>query len=207
MPSVDFLTKSQRSERMAKIRSSGTKPEIKIAKALRQAGFRFREQVRSIAGKLDFAHRKRKMAIFVHECFWHGHSCQGERVSATRPAFWSQKIAANKRRDARNIRWLRAERWKMVVVWECRIRSFSGLARETRRILREWNADAPDQVKKTARSLRSSYNCLNGNADIYRHRGVHRLFHFFPFGEKRIDPPDLFICPAKTRYPGIKARI
>lgn len=112
MPSVDFLTKSQRSERMAKIRSSGTKREIKSAKALRKAGLRFREQVRSIAGKPDFAHRKRKMAIFVHGCFWHGHSFQA-RGSATRPAVWSQTLAVNKRRDARNIGgfWQKAGKW------------------------------------------------------------------------------------------------
>ena len=137
---MDFLTKAQRSERMAKIRGSGTKPEIKLAKTLREAGLRFRQQVQGIPGKPDFAHRTAKMAVFVHGCFWHGHACQGGRIPATNSEFWRQKIVTNKRRDARNVRRLRASGWKVVVVWECRIRSRPALARETRRIVREWES-------------------------------------------------------------------
>ena len=50
------------------IRSKDTKPELMLKKAIRDLGFLYHPK---IVGKLDFAHRKKKVAVFVHGCFWH----------------------------------------------------------------------------------------------------------------------------------------
>ena len=64
----------------------------------------------------------RRVVVEVRGCFWHGHkACQRGRVPKTRSAFWTEKIAANRARDARNAKALRALGWKVVVAWECRV--------------------------------------------------------------------------------------
>ena len=135
---MDFLTKLQRSERMSRIRSKGTKPEITLAAAMRSTGHKFDEQATDIEGTPDLVHRRRKIAIFIHGCFWHGHSCRGEKVIRTNSEYWSTKIATNKRRDNKIVRRLRNVGWKVLIVWECRIRGRSTLSREIVRISREW---------------------------------------------------------------------
>jgi DNA mismatch endonuclease (patch repair protein) len=44
-------------------------------------------------------------------------------VPATRPEFWADKRRETKKRDARNIRELKAAGWKVLVVWECQSKS------------------------------------------------------------------------------------
>lgn len=70
-----------------------------------------RSPVRADSGRLlrvkvDFVFAKRKLAIFVDGCFWHG--CpQHATWPASRSAWWRRKILGNKRRDARVTRALR----------------------------------------------------------------------------------------------------
>jgi DNA mismatch endonuclease (patch repair protein) len=65
----------------------------------------------------DFVFPKRRLAVFVDGCFWHG--CPKH---ATRPrgnaAFWRRKLAANKARDRRVNRVLRAAGWRVLRIWE-----------------------------------------------------------------------------------------
>jgi DNA mismatch endonuclease (patch repair protein) len=125
---------------MSRIRSSGTKPEVALEGALRKRGLRFSTQVGGIVGTPDFANKRRKIVVFVHGCFWHGHSCQGDRVPERCSQYWADKIVVNRRRDRRNTRKLRADGWKVLTVWECRIRSKSGLLREAQRVARAFSA-------------------------------------------------------------------
>lgn len=60
--------------------------------------------------------------LFVHGCFWHGHTCHLFRLPATRRDFWASKIAANKARDARSFEALSARGWRTLTLWECAIR-------------------------------------------------------------------------------------
>ena len=134
---MDFLTPAQRSERMSRIRGSGTKPELILAKELRQIGMRFRQQAKGIAGKPDFANKSKRVAIFVNGCFWHGHLCQKGRIPKTNSSFWAEKILANRKRDRRNARYLRVSGWIVITVWECRIKKKTLLEKEILRIRRE----------------------------------------------------------------------
>lgn len=113
-----------RSQMMARIRSTNTKPELVLRKALHATGFRFRLHVRSLPGCPDVVMRKYRCAIFVHGCFWHGHEgCRNFRIPKTRSEFWSGKIASNRNRDRRSIDALLGDGWRVLVVWECATRS------------------------------------------------------------------------------------
>ena len=117
---VDVLTAAQRSRCMSRIRSKNTRPELAVRKVLKQLGLRFSIHRKTLAGKPDIVLSNRKIAIFVHGCFWHTHHCRyGRVVPATNREFWRKKRARNTERDKRNIRELRKQGWKVFTVWEC----------------------------------------------------------------------------------------
>lgn len=123
---VDTLTPAQRSARMALVRSRDTKPEIHVRRLVHQMGYRYRLHRRDLPGTPDLAFPSRRKAIFVHGCFWHGHKCRmGDRLPKSRVQFWSRKIAENAARDKRQLRKLRYQGWKALVIWECQL---SGVA-------------------------------------------------------------------------------
>ncbi|MCW1432016.1 very short patch repair endonuclease [Novosphingobium sp. JCM 18896] len=119
---VDTLTPAQRSERMSRIRSRDTKPEVALRRELHRLGFRFRLHGKHLAGKPDIVLPKYRTVIFVHGCFWHRH--QGCKVATTPKSnteFWIEKFNRNVERDGRNLEQLRNEGWNVIVVWECEI--------------------------------------------------------------------------------------
>lgn len=133
---MDTLTPEQRSARMSLVKSADTQPEWTLRRLVHGMGFRYRLHPRSIFGKPDIANATRKIAIFVHGCFWHRHDCpQGRRTPKSRVAFWSEKFARNVERDRRVQRGLRNAGWRTLIVWECELREPSRLRRRLRRFL------------------------------------------------------------------------
>ena len=118
---ADIMTPAQRSERMSRIRSQDTKPEMLVRRFLHGEGFRFRLHVRDLPGRPDLVLPKYSAVVFVEGCFWHGHSCQKGRIPGTNPVFWQSKVAANQARDKRNHRLLRREGWRVIRIWECQL--------------------------------------------------------------------------------------
>lgn len=117
---VDVLTKEQRSFNMSQIRDKNTKPEIIIRSMVYRLGFRFRLHDKSLPGKPDIVLPRHKKVIFVHGCFWHLHNCKYGRVKpATNADFWQAKRLSNKLRDKRNLAELRKTGWKILIIWEC----------------------------------------------------------------------------------------
>jgi DNA mismatch endonuclease (patch repair protein) len=113
-----------RSALMGRVRQRGTKPEIEVAVTLRALGARYRLNVRSLPGSPDFANKSNKWAVFVHGCFWHRHrGCHRATTPTNNRDFWLDKFAANRRRDARSIRALRAMGYRVAIIWECRATS------------------------------------------------------------------------------------
>jgi DNA mismatch endonuclease (patch repair protein) len=108
---------------MSGIKGKNTSPEVLVRKALHARGFRFRIHVNNLPGKPDLVLPKYKAVIFVHGCFWHGHSCRYFKVPKTRQEFWLDKIGKNQSRDYKNLMLLRAEKWRVLVVWECAVRA------------------------------------------------------------------------------------
>ena len=98
----DIYSKSKRSEIMSKISDKETKPEILVRKFLFSKGFRFRKNVKELLGKPDIVLPKYKTVVFIHGCFWHGHSCKRGALPETNHKFWQEKINKNIERDSRN---------------------------------------------------------------------------------------------------------
>lgn len=121
---VDTLTPAQRSERMSRIRSTNTKPEVALRKALHRLGLRFRLHGTRLPGKPDIVLPKYRTAIFVHGCFWHRHEgCKVATTPKSNTAFWLDKFERNVARDAAAVVELQAAGWQVLVVWECDLRS------------------------------------------------------------------------------------
>jgi len=120
----DIYTKSKRSEIMSHVKNRRTAPEEKVAGLLRKLRVRYRRNVKSLPGQPDFVVSSVKTVIFVHGCFWHGHSdCKRAKLPETNKAFWKGKIAKNRSRDARTARLLRKRGWHVMTIWQCRLRN------------------------------------------------------------------------------------
>lgn len=105
---------------MSRVRGKDTRPELRVRSYLHAAGLRYVLHDGRLPGKPDLVFPSRRIAIFVHGCFWHGHEgCRKATIPATRTDFWRDKIEANKSRDARVRSELEAAEWGVVVVWEC----------------------------------------------------------------------------------------
>lgn len=120
----DVFSKQKRSEVMSRIRGKGNKDtEVALAKLFRAYHITGWRRHYAIEGKPDFAFPKHKLAVFVDGCFWHG--CPKH---ATQPkgnaSFWATKLAANKERDRKVNRALRAKGWKVLRIWEHDLRVF-----------------------------------------------------------------------------------
>lgn len=112
-----------RSAQMALVRGRDTKPEMRVRKALHAAGLRYRLHVRSLPGVPDLVFPSRRVALFVHGCFWHRHpGCKAARLPKSRLEFWGPKLAKNVERDKRNRAALKAAGWKVMEIWECETR-------------------------------------------------------------------------------------
>ena len=125
---TDVFTPEQRSAVMARIKGRDTGPERAVRRLLTGMGLRYRLQRRDLPGRPDLALGPRRVAVFVHGCFWHGHDCpRGSRKPKANAEFWAAKIARNRARDARSVDELAACGWRALVVWECELRDEAGL--------------------------------------------------------------------------------
>jgi DNA mismatch endonuclease (patch repair protein) len=118
----DVVDAATRSRMMSGIRSTNTRPELVLRKALHRLGFRYTLHAKNIPGKPDMSFPSRKAVIFVHGCFWHGHDCRFFKLPQTRPDFWQAKIDRNRRRDDIVAAQLRSAGWRQLIVWECALR-------------------------------------------------------------------------------------
>ena len=121
---AEKINPETRSRMMAGIRGKDTRPEMTVRSYLHRIGFRFRLHRRSMPGSPDLVLPRWNAAIFVHGCFWHGHSgCRYFRLPKTRKVFWEAKINANTVRDVAAVLALSESGWRVAVVWECALRN------------------------------------------------------------------------------------
>jgi DNA mismatch endonuclease (patch repair protein) len=132
---MDKLAPERRSENMRQIRGKDTAPELAIRRLCRELGFTgYRIHRKDLPGKPDLAWIGRKLAVFVHGCFWHGHDCaEGIRKPKSNRGYWIPKIERNQQRDAENIAALRATGWKVLVIWECELDEQGRLSKRLRK--------------------------------------------------------------------------
>ena len=122
-----------RSEVMARIRGRDTSPELALRKELHARGARFRVEYRIPGvGRVDIAFTRRRLAIFVDGCFWHGCPEHGV-MPKSNVAFWRDKLDGTRARDAKQVLVLQAMGWSVIRVWEHDLES--DLASVTRTVL------------------------------------------------------------------------
>lgn len=129
--SRDTLTGPERSERMRRVRSKNTKPEIRVRRLVHGMGYRYRLHGKDLPGRPDLVFRPRRKVIFVHGCFWHRHGgCAKNRLpkSPERREYWRTKLNGNARRDKLVQATLRDMGWRVLVVWECETTDLDHLA-------------------------------------------------------------------------------
>lgn len=121
---MDDKTPSQRSRNMARIRGKDTKPEETVRKYLHKSGLRYRKNDKRYPGKPDIVLPKYKTIIFVNGCFWHQHKdCKYAAVPKSNEQYWLPKLKHNVERDEEQIRAVEKLGFKVIVVWECELKT------------------------------------------------------------------------------------
>jgi DNA mismatch endonuclease (patch repair protein) len=116
-------TTAEISMRMARVRRTGTAPEVRVRQYLSNLGLRYRVKNRNLPGAPDLANRSNKWVVFCHGCFWHRHdACTKATMPKTNESFWRLKFAANVARDARVTELLTKLGYTVVTIWECQTR-------------------------------------------------------------------------------------
>ena len=120
---ADVHDKVTRSYNMSQIRATNTKPEMLVRKFLHAQGFRYKLHDKKLPGKPDIVLPKHKTVILIHGCFWHGHAnCKYYVIPKTRTDWWMNKITGNQANDTKAIKALKKDGWKIIMVWECRLK-------------------------------------------------------------------------------------
>lgn len=105
---------------MSLVRAKNTKPEMIVRRLVHSLGYRYRLHDRRMPGAPDLVFSTRHAVIFVHGCFWHRHANCG-RMPKSRLDYWLPKFERNKERDRLNIKALRRDGWRVLVIWECQL--------------------------------------------------------------------------------------
>lgn len=115
---------------MRAVCSRDTTPEMAVRRFLHSAGFRYRLHDRRLPGTPDLVFPSRRIALFVHGCFWHQHpGCGAAKRPRSRLEYWTHKLDGNIERDRRQCAELSAAGWEFIVIWECETRDPSALAK------------------------------------------------------------------------------
>lgn len=121
-PMADHLSKEMRSLVMSRIHSNDTKPEMILRRSLWHKGFRYLVNNKRLPGSPDIVFPRYHTVVFVHGCFWHGHSgCVSGHLPKSNTDYWINKIARNQQRDQEVWRQLEAKDWSVIIVWECEL--------------------------------------------------------------------------------------
>lgn len=140
---TDPLTSRERSELMAKVRSTGNlSTEVRAESALLASNIGGWVKHHAILGKPDFYFPAEKLVVFVDGCFWHGCPLHG-RLPKTNVEYWQTKIEQNRKRDLKIRRRLRKQGYHVMRVWEHNLRSDTWLKR-LRSILKRLSTPLPE---------------------------------------------------------------
>ncbi len=122
---------------MSRIKGKNTKPEMLVRKFLFAHGYRYRLHVKNLPGKPDIVLPKYKTVIFIHGCFWHGHTgCKYYVVPKTSTDWWLNKINGNIANDEKAMSALKKDGWKIITVWECDLKP-AKVGRKLERLLKK----------------------------------------------------------------------
>ncbi len=133
---MDTFSKAERSAIMRRVRGKDTRPEMAVRGMVHRLGFRYSLHRGDLPGKPDLAFPSRRKVIFVHGCYWHGHSCRaGRNRPSSNTEYWIAKLDRNQARDAAHRRRLRRLGWSVLTVWECELKNAERLRARIARFL------------------------------------------------------------------------
>jgi DNA mismatch endonuclease (patch repair protein) len=133
VPTTDVYGPEKRSAVMRRVKGRGTRPEIAVRRLIWRLGGRYRLNRADLPGKPDIVLAGRRLAIFVHGCFWHGHDCaRGARVPKANRDYWVAKVARNRARDIAARGALAALGWRVETIWECELKNGPALEARAR---------------------------------------------------------------------------
>lgn len=107
-------------------KKTDTSPELLLRRALWEAGFRYRKDVKDLPGRPDIVFPKAKLAVFCDGDFWHGRNWAERRQKleqGTNSDYWLAKIERNMERDRQNTQRLQEMGWVVLRFWESEIRA------------------------------------------------------------------------------------
>jgi DNA mismatch endonuclease (patch repair protein) len=125
---TDVYPPAKRSAVMRRVKGKDTTPELAVRRALTRLGARYRLHRKDLPGSPDVVMPGRRLALFVHGCFWHGHDCaRGARIPKQNRDYWTASVARNRARDAANRTALEAGGWRVETLWECELKDATAL--------------------------------------------------------------------------------
>jgi DNA mismatch endonuclease (patch repair protein) len=133
---TDVYGPEKRSAVMRRVKGKDTAPERVVRRLIWRLGGRYRLHRADLPGKPDIVLPGRRLAVFVHGCFWHGHHCaRGARVPKANRDYWLGKVGRNRTRDAASRAALAAAGWRVETIWECELKDRAALEARVRRLL------------------------------------------------------------------------
>jgi DNA mismatch endonuclease, patch repair protein len=108
------------SERMSRVRRRDTAPELELRSELHRRGLRYRvdrRPLKSLPSRADLVFGPARVAVYVDGCFWHSCPVHGT-MPRSNEAFWEEKLARNRERDAAVGEALAAAGWTVIRIWE-----------------------------------------------------------------------------------------
>ncbi|MEX3582022.1 MAG: very short patch repair endonuclease [Burkholderia sp.] len=125
---LDETPEALRSRTMRAVKSKNTGPEMIVRRFLHAAGLRYQLHDPRLPGKPDLVFPSRRVALFVHGCFWHQHPhCPAAAQPKSSSDYWTRKLDGNVARDARHQSALREAGWTVLIIWECETRRSEAL--------------------------------------------------------------------------------
>jgi len=118
----DIFIPEKRVSIMRSVKNKNTLPELIIQSLLRDIGVEYEREKKLLNCRPDIIISDIRKVIFIHGCFWHGHSCKRGKIPETNKLFWENKITKNKERDLRNYAELNNTGWDYLVIWGCEIK-------------------------------------------------------------------------------------
>jgi hypothetical protein len=190
---MDKLTKEQRKRNMQANKSTGTKPEILLAKMLFARGYRYKKNDKDVFGHPDLTFKKIKLAIFVDGEFWHGKDWEKRKKDhKTNKDFWIKKIERNIERDKEVNEELKKQGWIILRFWSKEIEKsllscILKIENEIRVQTMNFNGKTNSEVVPT----HYLHNTRNGVVDFYKDTSVNftkEILEFESPQEERIIP-------------------
>ncbi|MDB5467112.1 MAG: G:T-mismatch repair endonuclease [Phenylobacterium sp.] len=133
---TDVYDAAKRSAVMRRVKGRDTAPEMAVRRALTGLGARYRLHRKDLPGSPDIVMSGRRLALFVHGCFWHGHDCaRGSRVPKANRDYWTAKVARNRARDVAARATLEAAGWRVETLWECDLKDAAALRERLAKLL------------------------------------------------------------------------